>query len=281
MYISIINLLNIRSRFLICCILLGLTLFNLPACFAETMDKSQIIETIKYDNKRGLFYRTLPLTMQLDKDIALAAVKAYPYVLQHFDISLKADKDIAMAAVNIDGKTIRYLDETLINDPVVALAAMKTNGSALKYLNESNRSNKKIVMAATNQYSMGFRFASSALRDDKDVVLTAVRNNGQNLQYASARLRKDRDVVMAAVKHRGHSIKFAHESMHEDINRLDAYRDLFKAHVEEGVTKDIRDALQTGTPLGNDFFRDKIEKKLKSKVGQARRGLSSKRVLPS
>lgn len=62
-------------------------------------------------------------------------------------------------------------------------------------------------------------------------------------------------------------------------NRLEAYRDLFKAHIDNNVTKDIRDALQTGTPLGNDFFRDKIEKKLNSKVGQARRGRPSKRTL--
>lgn len=65
-----------------------------------------------------------------------------------------------------------------------------------------------------------------------------------------------------------------------EINRLEAYRDLFKAHIDGNVIDDIRDALQTGTPLGNDFFRDKIEKKLKSKVGQARRGRPSKRAQP-
>lgn len=64
-----------------------------------------------------------------------------------------------------------------------------------------------------------------------------------------------------------------------EINRLQAYRDLFKTHIDGNVIDDIRDALQTGTPLGNDFFRDKIEKKLKSKVGQARRGRPSKRAL--
>ena len=64
-----------------------------------------------------------------------------------------------------------------------------------------------------------------------------------------------------------------------DIIRLEAYRDLFKAHVDDNVINDFRDALQTGTPLGNDFFREKIERKLKSKVGQARRGRPSKRAL--
>jgi putative transposase len=54
--------------------------------------------------------------------------------------------------------------------------------------------------------------------------------------------------------------------------RLEAYKALFKAHLDKGVLDDIRSAWQTGTPLGNDFFRQKIEAKLKCKVGQARRG---------
>jgi putative transposase len=54
--------------------------------------------------------------------------------------------------------------------------------------------------------------------------------------------------------------------------RLAAYKALFKAHLDSGVLDDIRSAWQTGTPLGNDFFRQKVEAKLKCKVGQARRG---------
>ena len=59
--------------------------------------------------------------------------------------------------------------------------------------------------------------------------------------------------------------------------RLDAYRALFKAQLDKEVLADIRAAWQTGTPLGNDFFRQKIEAKLKCKIGQARRGRPSKR----
>ena len=54
--------------------------------------------------------------------------------------------------------------------------------------------------------------------------------------------------------------------------RCEVYKELFKAHVDEENLKAIRSALQTGTPLGNDYFKEKIEKKLKMKVGQARRG---------
>ncbi len=56
------------------------------------------------------------------------------------------------------------------------------------------------------------------------------------------------------------------------LARLEAYKAIFKAHMDEGELDEIRSAWQTGTPLGNDYFRQRIEDKLKCKVGQARRG---------
>ena len=54
--------------------------------------------------------------------------------------------------------------------------------------------------------------------------------------------------------------------------RMARYKELFKAHVDPEALSEIRAAWQTGTPLGNDYFREKIEKKLGCKVGQERRG---------
>ncbi|MGS2724397.1 transposase [Porticoccus sp. GXU_MW_L64] len=58
--------------------------------------------------------------------------------------------------------------------------------------------------------------------------------------------------------------------------RQTAYKELFKAHLDKDVLEDIRAAWQTGTPLGSDLFKEKIEKKLGMKVGQARRGRPGK-----
>ena len=55
-------------------------------------------------------------------------------------------------------------------------------------------------------------------------------------------------------------------------SRQSAYNALFKGHIEDIELNDIRKAWQTGTPLGNDYFRQKVESKLGCKVGQARRG---------
>lgn len=58
--------------------------------------------------------------------------------------------------------------------------------------------------------------------------------------------------------------------------RKDVYRTLFKAHIEADVLTEIRDAWQTGTPFGNEHFKEKIERKLQCKAGQARRGRPKK-----
>jgi len=58
--------------------------------------------------------------------------------------------------------------------------------------------------------------------------------------------------------------------------RMEAYRELFKAHLDDNDLRDIRASWQTGTPLGNDYFKQKIEAKLACKVGQARRGRPNK-----
>ena len=63
-------------------------------------------------------------------------------------------------------------------------------------------------------------------------------------------------------------------------SRSEAYKSLFKAHIDEAELNEIRAAWQTGTPLGNDYFKEKIEKRLNSKVGQARRGRPKRALTP-
>jgi putative transposase len=55
-------------------------------------------------------------------------------------------------------------------------------------------------------------------------------------------------------------------------NRHHAYAELFRYDLDKADMKKIRDASQTGTPLGNDLFREKLEKQLQCKVGITRRG---------
>jgi putative transposase len=54
--------------------------------------------------------------------------------------------------------------------------------------------------------------------------------------------------------------------------RAGAYRRLFVDKQGTQMVPEIRACLQTGTPFGNDRFRDEIEAALGAKVGQSRRG---------
>ncbi len=57
-----------------------------------------------------------------------------------------------------------------------------------------------------------------------------------------------------------------------DKTRLDKYTTLSKAGLTDEISGDIQDAWQTGTPLGSDKFKKMVERRLKIKVGHARRG---------
>jgi putative transposase len=57
-----------------------------------------------------------------------------------------------------------------------------------------------------------------------------------------------------------------------------AYRELFRHHIEDEDLHKIQACWQSGTPLGNDRFRAKIEQRLKTKVGQATRGRPRKAI---
>ena len=54
--------------------------------------------------------------------------------------------------------------------------------------------------------------------------------------------------------------------------RQAAYVELFMTYVDDTDLSETPNAWQTGTPLGNDYFRQKVESKLGCNVGQSRRG---------
>jgi REP-associated tyrosine transposase len=54
--------------------------------------------------------------------------------------------------------------------------------------------------------------------------------------------------------------------------RQSSYRQLFSDPIPEEQIRDIREFLQSGTPLGNHKFRDQVESILSIKIGHVRRG---------
>jgi putative transposase len=51
-----------------------------------------------------------------------------------------------------------------------------------------------------------------------------------------------------------------------------AYQHLFTTFLDQEFVKQMQQCLQTGTPFGNDRFREQIEQTLGRKVGFSKRG---------
>jgi len=60
----------------------------------------------------------------------------------------------------------------------------------------------------------------------------------------------------------------------EDRHR--AYCYMFEGTMDEADIKLIRESWQSGTPLGNDWFKERVQQRLQCKVGYARRGRPAK-----
>ncbi len=61
-----------------------------------------------------------------------------------------------------------------------------------------------------------------------------------------------------------------------NLERTKNYREGFKEALGAEIVSEIRAAVQTGTPLGNDRFKSEIERLLRVKVGYSRRGRPAK-----
>jgi putative transposase len=58
----------------------------------------------------------------------------------------------------------------------------------------------------------------------------------------------------------------------DEEKRVEYYRASFRQVLDSSLINDLRSAVQTGTPLGNDKFKVEVEKILGVKVGYAKRG---------
>lgn len=71
-----------------------------------------------------------------------------------------------------------------------------------------------------------------------------------------------------------HSLYLA---IHKDkAIRVKYYRDGFRQVLDASLIDDIRTAVQTGTPLGNNKFKEEVKQLLGVKTGYSRRGRSKK-----
>ena len=148
--------------------------------------------------KDGMALQFASEGLRNDEDVVYAAVESDPYALQYASEELRCDWGVVLAAVQIDGNALQFAADELRNDVRFMLNAFQVHGTALQYAPEEQQSIKWIVLAAVESDGMALQYASEELRNDKEVVLTAVKNARDSLQFVSEALRKDPDIIAAA-----------------------------------------------------------------------------------
>jgi len=116
-------------------------------------------------------------------------------------MSTQVDKELALAAVKQDGLALQFASEPLRRDKEVVLAAVKQNCHALCFASLAFCCDKEVVLATVKQDGEALADASDALCDDKEVVLAAVAQNGFALNFASEPLRNDLEVRLVHARH--------------------------------------------------------------------------------
>ncbi len=81
---------------------------------------------LKIVSKRGILIQDMP-QWQDDKEVALVAVSAFPFALEHVSSRLKADKDVVLAAIKKEPRVISFADYTIYNDDEIREQAFKIN----------------------------------------------------------------------------------------------------------------------------------------------------------
>jgi putative transposase len=68
-------------------------------------------------------------------------------------------------------------------------------------------------------------------------------------------------------------------AIHKDKEkRVNYYREGFRQVLDASLINDLRSTVQTGTPLGNNKFKEEVEELLGVKTGYAKRGRPKKSV---
>jgi len=93
---------------------------------ANIKTKEEIIKIVK---KRGILLSRFP-EWQDDKDVALAAVKSFPFALQHVSERLKADKEVVLAAIKKEPRTLSLAAKEIYDNDDVREYAFLINKSA-------------------------------------------------------------------------------------------------------------------------------------------------------
>ncbi len=131
-------------------------------------DRTLIKKALRCD---GQLFEILPIKYRDDMELALLAIRDYPYAIEYCSETLRDDETVVKAALQQDTEEI------------------------LSYVSMRLRANYDVVYKAVGVDALNLQYASEELRDNKEIVIRALKVYGGVLEDASERLRNDEYLI--------------------------------------------------------------------------------------
>ncbi len=200
----------------------------------QEQDKSEALK--KIDEKSSVayhLYASLPLMLQSDPDIILAAMRHDPRVFKIAPEDQKNDPKLVREAIKIHYDSFNYASAALkanlelaldfvqqayqqTGKADVALNAVKHLPSVLENLPEKLKSDRTFMLAAIRTNKDALQQASDDLRKDQTFLLDAIQQNSNVLQDLPDDLKKDRNFILKAVEKNGKALQHAPTNLKGD-----------------------------------------------------------------
>jgi hypothetical protein len=147
---------------------------------------------------RFYVYTGLPVTLQRNPAVALAALDLHDLIYVRLPNELKTNKQFALAATGRAGKdTLKYFSDTLRDDEEVVLKAVARHEMEMRHASLRLRTSKTFVLDAVSVNGLCISYVAPALKLKKEVALVAVQQNSAAFKCLCDALRADKDIFEA------------------------------------------------------------------------------------
>ncbi len=150
---------------------------------------------------------------------------------------LQVDPDIAFAALDNFDDYIDWISSALLADSSFVLEAVKRYGSwVVSYVSMDLRNDRGFIREAIALAPRAFYHAGDDLQEDTEFVIENIRQNGVKLEDLRWRAHKNRAIVIAAVQQDPASLQHATPSSRV-IRRFRQLQDVSVSQLQGGGSK--------------------------------------------
>jgi hypothetical protein len=179
-------------------------------------DKEIVLEAVK---SNPASYHQVSSHLKRDDDVMLEAVMGDGNLLEYIssELNIEVDRNIALEAVKNCGYSLQYCPNFAFRDKEILHYALKnSHGGVIDYFNDEMKSNKEIMLIAVSIDGELLRYCNNILINDQDVVWEAFRQNVKSLKFIGGSLKKNRLFSMKLLKFNKKSFIFIDKEFTDD-----------------------------------------------------------------